>query len=146
VNETVAIGEWISRTLTVGSVGIWTIVIMAAGAWWKGLPAVLGAWDGRLSKQQERIDREFERLERQIKEADDRHDDCMEGQRKLREEMAAVRETHRAEVETLYGQLRQLRQLIASTGANQDMPAGVSPMLAPMMNALSNLPGSNDER
>jgi uncharacterized coiled-coil protein SlyX len=65
---------------TPGAIGIWTfgpviILILGAGLW-KGMPAVLDAWTRRADAESARTDREFERLERQIRASDDRHADC----------------------------------------------------------------------
>lgn len=125
----VDIGSWIRQTLTLGSVGIWTLVIMALGAWWKGLPAVLLAYDMRLSKRDERINAEFERYGRLLKESDDRHEEC-------RAENAAIRK----ELNEVYGQLRQLRQLITSGTAGA---AEIPPTMVALLSGLANVPGTN---
>ena len=81
--------EKLAAQFTPGAVGVWTLVIMALVGWWKGLPGVLDAFANRQSKIEERmqalLDRSTERFEREIAAADERHNDCIEGQRRLME-------------------------------------------------------------
>lgn len=81
-----------------GKVGAWLLVLVTLVTWWRYLPAVLDARANSVALErqtrmqqveQERADRmrEVERLEGQIKASDERHAECMEGQRKLRDEI-----------------------------------------------------------
>lgn len=68
-----------------------TLTLIAGGllTWWKVLPALIDALANRQSKIEERMGALLrdatDRFSRQIAEADARHADCMEGQRKLLE-------------------------------------------------------------
>lgn len=88
--------------ITPTTVGTWTLVVMGLGMWWRGLPALIDAIANRQSKIEERmqglLDRSTERFAREIEAADERHESCMEGQRKLikrLEEVEAAREEDR---------------------------------------------------
>lgn len=129
--------EWFVSAMskfTPGAAGIWVLVAMALLGWWKGLPGVLDAWTNRLAKEKEHREKEIERLERQIKAADDRHDECLEGQRVLRQEMTAMQKLHAEEVQRLQGMISgmvvQMRQMQLSAGrVVPNMPDEYSAMI-----------------
>jgi len=124
--------EWFVSTiakLTPGGVGIWVLVAMAAVAWWKGLPAVLEAWSSSVSKERDHREREIERLERQIIAGDKRHDECLEGQRILREEVNRLQGL-------ISGMVLQMRQLQLSAGDG----ALLQPDFAAMLRAMDRAP------
>lgn len=95
---------------TPGAVGVWTLVAAALGMWWKGLPAVIDAFERRQSGIETRtealLDAQATRFNAQLAQADDRHEECMEGQKKLREELDQLRK----EYNEVYAMLRQMRQ------------------------------------
>jgi len=95
---------------TPGAVGIWTLVAGVIGLWWKGLPAIIDAFERKQSGVELRIagllDDQAKRFNEQLGQADDRHDECMEGQRQLRIEMAALR----VENSNLWGTISAMRQ------------------------------------
>lgn len=95
---------------TPGAVGIWTLVLGVAGLWWKGLPAIIAVFDRRQSGAEERIalllEAQANRFNVQLGQADDRHEECMEGQRQLRIEMAALRKEY-SDLWSLYNAMRQ---------------------------------------
>ncbi len=81
------------KELTPGGVGIWTLVAMLLAAWWKGLPTFLDAMANRQSKIEERmgklLDDATTRFTRELAEADKRHEECIQGQERLRVRMEA---------------------------------------------------------
>lgn len=104
-----------------------TIALIVGGllTWWKVLPSIIDAIANRQSKIEERmgslLDDATARFTRQIAEADQRHADCMEGQRKLvariDEQDAKIAEQSRtigAQDETIAGLRKQFSQLQAS--------------------------------
>lgn len=102
-----------------------TLVVIALLTWWKVLPAIIDAIANRQSKIEERmgslLDDATARFTRQIAEADQRHDECMNGQRKLVERIdeqdAKIAEQSRtigAQDETIAGLRKQFSQLQAS--------------------------------
>lgn len=100
--------QFLTQGWTPGGVGVWFLVASTLGLWWRGLPAVLEAWTNRLDKERGHREREIERLERQIRDADDRHDECMKGQAALRREIDDLRKRIAAMV-------KQFPQLGATT-------------------------------
>jgi len=80
--------------------------------WWKGLPAVMQAWHSGADKEREHREREINRLEKQIIASDERHEDCMAGQARLREEIDSLR----AQIAGLVAQISSI-QLSANPGA-----------------------------
>ena len=79
---------WLNIGKIVGSYGTpATLILLGLLAWWQGLPKLIEALSNRQSKVEERmallLDSATQRFEKQLKEADQRHDDCMEGQREL---------------------------------------------------------------
>lgn len=119
------------------------------GILWKGLPAVLDAWSNSVAKEREHREREIKRLETQISGADDRHNECMEGQRKLRIEIDLMRKEHAGEIEAMRrahadeaegmrkimsGMVAQMRQFqITSASLHGD---GLSPAILSMIDQL----------
>lgn len=95
---------------TPGAVGIWTLVASCIGLWWKGLPAVIDAFDRRQSgielRTEALLDAQAKRFAEQLAQADERHDECMEGQKLLRAEMAIIRR----ENADLWGTINAMRQ------------------------------------
>lgn len=95
---------------TPGAVGVWTLVATALAMWWKGLPAVIDAFERRQSgielRTEALLDQQATRFNAQLAQADDRHEECMEGQKKLREELDQLRK----EYNEVYAMLRQMRQ------------------------------------
>lgn len=95
---------------TPGAVGIWTLVASCIGLWWKGLPAVIDAFDRRQSGIEVRtvalMDDQAKRFAEQLAQADARHDECMEGQKKLRAEMVEMRQQY----SELWGMYRAMQQ------------------------------------
>lgn len=119
---------------TPGAVGIWVLVGLGLLGFWKGLPAVLDAWSNSASKEREHREREIARLEAQILASDERHSECMEGQKLLRLEIAEIqkeRAAERKESATEYAELQklvtglivQMRQMQLSAVDGQPMPA-----------------------
>jgi len=94
----------LTKGWTPGGVGIWVLVASFLGIWWKGLPAVLDAWTNSVHREREHREREIERLEKQIVASDARHEECMEGQARLREEIDRLRNQ-------ITGYLVQMRQM-----------------------------------
>lgn len=126
---------FISRTATVGGVGIWSIVVLLLLGLWKGFPGVLDAWSNRLSKEAERTDREIARLEAHIVAADNRHDECIKGQAELRSEVSRLNRI----IDGMINQMRQI-QISAARTDGVDLPA---PIVA-MMQALDRIPGRGE--
>jgi len=77
---------------------------------WKALPSVLDAFERRQSGIEVRtealLDAQAKRFEAQLAQADARHDECMEGQKELRVEMAQIRR----ENADLWGTIHAMRQ------------------------------------
>lgn len=131
---------------TPGAVGIWVLVGLGLLGFWKGLPAVLDAWSNSASKEREHREREISRLEAQIKASDDRHAECMEGQKALRDEITAIqkeRADERRESASEYSEMQklvtglivQMRQMQLSAVEGQPMPA-LSSDVATMLSSL----------
>lgn len=112
---------------TPGTPALYMILASMWAFFWKGLPPVIAAWDSRLAKATERTDTEFKRFERLLAESDGRHDDC-------RKEVKALRD----ELNEVYGQLRQLRQMMAS----QFNVANTPPSMIASLAALDRLTGN----
>lgn len=108
---------------TPGGVGIWLLVVMAAGVWWKGLPAVLDAWTKRSDREAERISKEFERLERQIEAGEKRHGECEIRCERLQAEVTRLHQT-------IKGMMDQMRQLqVSAIRVGMDEPPSVTSIL-----------------
>lgn len=123
---------------TPGGVGIWVLVVIALVGWWKGLPAVLDAWSNSVARERAHREREIERLEAQIVASDHRHEECMTGQRKLREEMGQMQKDHLSEISRLQGLISglvaQMRHMQLSTVDSQPMsPNSIPPEFAAML-------------
>lgn len=102
-----------------GSAPGWIMAFAFLGILWKGLPAVLDAWSNSVAKERAHREREIKRLEDQITASDKRHEECMDGQRKLREEMGQMAKDHADEVGRLQnlisGLIIQMRQMQLSS-------------------------------
>lgn len=129
----------LSKGWTPGAVGIWVIVATLLLGLWKGLPAVLDAWGNSVAKERDHREREITRLEGQISAADDRHNECLEGQRSLREEIEQMRRSHAEEIGGLHqiitGMVVQMRQ-IQMTAASLSSDGNMSPALLAMFDQL----------
>lgn len=100
---------------TPGGVGIWFLVIMGAGAWWKGLPAVLEALGKRADREADRISKEFERLERQIEAGEKRHGECEIRCERLQSEVTRLQHT----IKGFMDQMRQLQMSAIRVGMDE---------------------------
>lgn len=99
---------------TPGGVGIWVLVAVVVGGWWKGLPAVLLAFEKKQSgietRMEELLEAQAERFNKQLAAADRRHDDCMDGQRRIEQNMLERIGKLEAENEKLRGLINAMRQ------------------------------------
>lgn len=135
MTEVTGIGSFIRETLTFGGVGIWTLVLMGLYFLWQGMPKVLDSWTNRVSKEAERTDREIARLEAQIVSSDKRHEECVEGQRILREEVSRLN----AIINGLIVQMRQM-QISAARVDGIELSAPLEAMLSALGNVPSRVP------
>lgn len=120
MGELAAVLPLLKAGWTPGGVGIFIIIAMLGGMWWKGLPALLDAWTRRADQEAQRISKDFERLERQIEAGDKRHEECLEGQRVLRGEVDRLNKV-------IDGLIRQMRQLqISAVRVGMDEPPTVT--------------------
>lgn len=118
---------WLDLIKNIGSYGTpATLVIIGLLAWWQVLPKLIDAISNRQSKIEERmallLDSATERFEKQLKEADERHDDCMAGQRVLiqrideqDEKLSVQSRLIDAQQDMITGLKAQLRQLQVSS-------------------------------
>ena len=118
------------------------MAISFLGILWKGLPAVLDSWANSVAKERDHREREIKRLEGQIAAADDRHNECLEGQRALRDEIEQMRRAHSEEIASLHGiitgmvvQMRQIQMTAASLSSDGNM----SPALMSMIESLDRI-------
>lgn len=122
--------DLILRGWTPGGAGIWVIVLLLLGLLWKGLPAVLDSWANSVAKEREHREREIKRLEDQIVASDKRHEECMEGQRKLREEIDRLQGI-------ISGMVIQMRQMqLATIEGSPIAPGSIPPEFAAMLLSL----------
>lgn len=130
-------------------IGVWTLVALVLLGWWKGLPGVLDAFANRQSKLEERmqalLDRSTERFEREIAAADERHDACMEGQKRLMirvEELERGRDEDRKviaeQTRTIEGLNHKITQMQISALRTDGMAP--SPLIKGVMDRLDQLP------
>lgn len=113
-----------------GSVPGWVMAIGFLGILWKGLPSVLDAWSNSVAKEREHREREIKRLEDQITASDERHAECMDGQRKLREEIDRLQGI-------ISGMVIQMRQMqLAAIDGGPIAPATIPTEFAAMLAAL----------
>lgn len=95
---------------TPGAVGVWTLVASCLAMWWKGLPAVLDAFERKQSGIEMRtealLDAQTKRFNEQLAQADDRHEECMKGQQVLREEVARIQKQYN-DLLAIMAQMRQ---------------------------------------
>ncbi|GAA0730018.1 hypothetical protein [Sphingomonas japonica] len=99
---------------TPGAVGVWSLLGAVLLGWWKGLPAVLDAFERRQSgielRTEALLDAQAKRFAEQLAAADDRHDECMEGQKALRAEMTEIRREN--------GELRSIIHAMQQAGSS----------------------------
>jgi hypothetical protein len=140
------IAALISKGWTPGGAGIWVLVFLALGAWWKGLPAVLDAFANRQSKIEERMGKLLEdataRFARQIEAADQRHDECVKGQHELVAEVERLRRCVSEQQETIDGFRRKFATL--QTSALRQEGALPSPTIEAMMHSLDAIKGPGE--
>lgn len=117
---------WLDLLKGIGSYGTpATLVLIGLLTWWQILPKLIDAISNRQSKIEERmgllLDNATERFEKQLADADRRHDDCMKGQRQLvgriDEQDKKLSEQSRlidAQSDMITGLKAQLRQLQVS--------------------------------
>lgn len=120
--------DWVDNFLaraTPGTPALYAILIVLLLGVWKGLPAVLDAWTNRLSEERNHREREIARLERQIKDADDRHAECLEGQKTLREEVNRLQ----GMLSAMVIQMRQIQLSATNLGIETQLPPAFMSML-----------------
>lgn len=132
-----------------GSVPGWIMALAFLGILWKGLPAVLDAWSNSVAREREHREREIKRLETQIAASDQRHENCMEGQTRLQDELERMRVAHADEIirintthaedmqglrNLVTGLMAQIRQ-IQFSGAGV-MIADLPPEMASLLHAI----------
>lgn len=119
-----------------GSVPTWLMALSFLGILWKGLPAVLDSWANSVAKEREHREREIQRLENQIEARDRRleeqqaasdkqHQECLDGQRTLREEVNRLQGV----ISGMVMQLRQMQLSAANLGVDAALPPAFSSML-----------------
>lgn len=123
---------WTPGAVGIYGIGIPILVILAQGLW-RGLPAVLEQWTKRADAEAARTEREFSRLEAQIKSSDDRHQACEDRCIRLQGEVERVNKV-------LDGLLRQMRQMQLSAVR---MGAGEPSIIATLINELDHIPGGD---
>lgn len=134
---------------TPGAVGVWTLVALVLLGWWQGLPKFIDAFANRQSKLEERmqalLDRSTERFEREIAAADERHDACLEGQKRLMirvEELERGRDEDRKviaeQTRTIEGLNHKITQMQISALRTDGMVP--SPLIQGVMDRLDQLP------
>lgn len=86
------------------------VILLILGGYWRALPSVLDAFERKQSGIETRtealLDAQAKRFNEQLAQADDRHEECMEGQKALRLELDQLRK----EYNEVYAMLRQMRQ------------------------------------
>lgn len=137
MGELTGIGTFIRTTLTFGGIGIWTLVLMAFYVLWQGLPKLLDTLANRTSKEGDRTDREIARLEAQIIASDKRHEECIEGQRVLRDEVNRLNAI-------INGLIVQMRQMQISAARVDGL--SLSPVIENMLTSLEEVPSPRTER
>lgn len=106
--------EWFPTEIIGDDAGAWFRLFVVVGVFllgfWKALPSVLDAFERRQSGIEVRtealLDAQSRRFAEQLAAADARHDECMEGQRIMRAEMAELRAKN-AELYSLVNAMRQ---------------------------------------
>lgn len=104
--------EWLQHYFISGDVAAWfrflALLSVFLLGFWKALPSVLDAFERRQSGIEVRtealLDAQSKRFAEQLAQADARHDECMEGQKVLR-----------AEIAELWGIINAMRQGALST-------------------------------
>jgi len=140
---------WLGVLKAIGSYGTpATLIIIGLLTWWRVLPALIEAISNRQSKIEERmaklLDTTTERFERQLKEADQRHEDCIEGQRLLLtrideqdEKLSAQSKLIEEQRDQIAGLKAQLRTLQIAAVRLDGHP--ISDMARGVVTALENL-------
>jgi|TARA_R100000479_G_scaffold176487_1_gene131356 hypothetical protein len=90
--------EWLPSEIIGQDAGAWFRLLVVLGVFllgfWKALPSVLDAFERKQSgielRTEALLDAQARRFEAQLAAADSRHDECMEGQRLLRAELAEL--------------------------------------------------------
>ena len=133
----------VTQNWTPGGAGIWVLVFMVLGAWWKGLPRVLEAFANRQSKVEERMGQLLEdataRFSREIAAADQRHDECIKGQQELVNEVRRLRACVTEQQETIDQMRRKFASLQVATIRTEGMRP--SPMVEAAMRSIDEIDG-----
>lgn len=129
--------EILSGLTEIKGYGGYSTTIVLLFLWWKGLPQVLEAWSNRQSKIEERMGKLLEdaqvRFAGQIREADSRHEKCIEGQEMLRLRVA--------ELEGTIDRMRtQMTQIGISTYREATGRDELSPPMDAMLSRLGAVP------
>ena len=131
----------VTQNWTPGGAGIWVLVFLSLGAWWKGLPKVLEAFANRQSKVEERMGQLLEdataRFSREIAAADMRHDECIKGQQELTDEVRRLRKCVGEQQETIDQMRRKFASLQVATIRTEGMRP--SAMVEAAMRSIDNL-------
>jgi hypothetical protein len=142
--------EVLTKGWTPGATGIYGILVLLLLGWWKGLPTVLDSWSKRLDAERiarlaaikaerEHAEHEIARLERQIALADERHAECMDGQKAMRHEIAEMQVRHATEISRLQalisGMVMQMRQMQLSAIGEKIAPP--SPEISALLRAIN---------
>lgn len=112
------------RAIMTGDGATWFRYLSLVGifllGFWKALPAVLDSFERRQSGVELRIesllDAQSKRFNEQLAAADDRHEECMEGQRLLRDEVDALRKEN-GEMRGLLAAMQQGQLAVSSVVA-----------------------------
>ena len=131
----------VTQNWTPGGAGIWVLVFLSLGAWWKGLPKVLEAFANRQSKVEERMGQLLEdataRFSREIAAADLRHDECIKGQQELVSEVRRLRICVTEQQETIDQMRRKFSALQVATIRTEGITP--SPMIEAAMRSLDGI-------
>lgn len=123
-----------------------TIIVFGLLAWWKVLPAFIDAISNRQSKIEERMGKLLEdataRFQREIAAADERHHDCMEGQRLMALEVDRLRDCVNDQQATIEGLKRQIIQM--QTSALRVDGQGVTPIITAALQSLDKVKGAGE--
>lgn len=107
--EGINLGEILSSEMATWLRFVFLTGIILLG-FWKALPSVLDAFERRQSGIETRtealLDAQTKRFNEQLKQADDRHEECMKGQQVLRDELNALRKQYT----DMVGLMNQMRQ------------------------------------
>ena len=131
-----------------GAVGVSLVALVLLG-WWQVLPKFIEAFANRQSKLEERmqvlLDRSTERFQRELAAADERHDACLEGQKRLMirvEELERGRDEDRKliaeQTRTIEGLNHKITQMQISALRTDGMVP--SPLIKGVMDRLDQMP------